>query len=92
MVWCGVVWYGMVCCCVVWYDTVRHGVVQYDMIWYGMVWYSMVWHLWGDGGSKSFQESPQIGLSLWRHPRARHVHDDLFEIIFTDLWESVCVN
>jgi len=43
MVWCGVVWYGVVW---VWYGTcmVRHGMVWYKcMVRYGMAWFGMVW-------------------------------------------------
>ena len=37
MVWCGVVWCGVVQCGVVWC-----GVVRYGMVWYGTVRYGMV--------------------------------------------------
>ena len=59
VVWCGRVWYCIICCCVmqngilcmVWYGTVQYGMVWYGilcMVWYGKVWYGMLWYgmLW----------------------------------------------
>ena len=50
MVWCSVVWHGMICmvwCGIVWYGTASHGIVWHSMVWYCnlgcvMVWYGMV--------------------------------------------------
>ena len=54
MVWCGILWYGMVRYVMVWYGMVSYGMVWYLMAialhgwhgiaWHGMAWQGMVWY------------------------------------------------
>ena len=44
MVWCDVVWWGVVRCDGVWYDVVRWGVVWCDGVWYDVAGWDVMWH------------------------------------------------
>ena len=45
MVWCGLVWFGVVWCGLVWFGVVWCGVVWCGLVWFGVVWCGVVW--WG---------------------------------------------
>jgi len=42
IIWCVILWYGMVCYGIVWCGVVCYGMVWCVLVWYGMVWCGMV--------------------------------------------------
>jgi len=50
MIWCNIIWYGIIWHNIIWYGMIWHNIIWYGIIWHNIIWYGIIWHniIWYD--------------------------------------------